>query len=96
MKCIFCFSDESKIYFDKKERPYYYCNLCSGRIFLRSKIALQAILVWTEAARSLTQQEFVQALQRVEQTQVMQNESIKKWVEKSRVTQDVVVATKED
>lgn len=90
MKCIFCFNDSARIHHDRKDRPYYFCSLCSHRIFFRSPIALKAILVWIETAKALSQQEFLTMLQKVESTTVYQHQAIQKWVAKETIQEEVV------
>jgi len=91
MKCIFCFNETGKVYFDKKDRPYFYCNLCSHRIFFRSPIGLKSILVWAETAKALSQAEYIALLEKVENSLIYQHKDVKKWV-KDKITESDVVS----
>lgn len=80
MKCLFCFNETGKIYFDKKNRPYFYDPLCGNRIFFRSPMALKAVLAWAKMASGITQQDFIALLNTVETGIVFRDSEIQKWV----------------
>ena len=98
MKCLFCFNENNtaKIYFDRKGRPYFFCSLCSHRIFFRSPIALKSVLCWSETAKALSQQEFITLLQKVENTPVYRNENVQKWIASVNHDSEVVFKDKKE
>ena len=49
--CPFGFSDDSlNIKQDKKNRPYFTCEVCYHRVFIRSKRALGSMMAWSRVA----------------------------------------------
>lgn len=93
MKCIFCFGDNAKIHFDKKNRPYYFCGWCSHRIFFHSPTAYKAIMAWTETAKALSQNEFSQMIANMENNVAVKHEKVQQWMqEEQKILEEVVVS----
>ena len=95
MKCIFCFGDDAKIHFDKKNRPYYFCPWCSHRIFFHSPAAYRAIVAWTETAKGLTQDQFRQMIANMDQAQAVKHQKVQEWMQEKEADKDAVVVVRE-
>lgn len=95
MRCIFCFNDTAKIFWDRKNRPYFYDPVCGNRIFFRSSTALKAILRWVEIAGAIGQSEWIDMLKEVEASQVYRHGDIQKWVDEVERKDEEVVARKD-
>jgi len=80
MRCLFCFSDGARIKFDKKGRPYFSCSLCSHRIFFYNPVALKSVLCWSEVAKGLTQEEYLNLVSRIEGHSIFRREETKRWI----------------
>lgn len=92
MRCIFCFADDAKILFDRKSRPYMFCQWCSHRIFFHSPIAYKAILAWAETAKALTQDQFRQMILNMDASEGVRNQKVQDWIQQREQQKDVVVS----
>ena len=96
MRCIFCFNETGKIYFDRKGRPYYFDPLCGNRIFFRSPIALKAIMAWSETAKSISQEEFLTMIRNMENTQIYRDNDVQKWVNEVEKPEEIIRSKKDE